>query len=733
MSTKQPEKLVLIDGNAIVHRAFHALPPLSAPGGKIVNAVFGFSSILLKMIKELKPTYIIATFDLAGPTFRHEKYEEYKAKRVKAPQELYDQIPMVQRVLDAIGIPVFTKQGFEADDIIGTLAHKAKKEKDLCIYIATGDMDTLQLVDDTVFVFTLRKGFNDTIVYDKKAVEERYGLRPDQLVDYRGLKGDPSDNIPGVPGVGEKTASTLIKEYGSLENLYNNIDDVPGKLGEKLKENKDQAFFSKQLSEIITDVDVEFDLSRARWREHVDLEKLNTVFAEFGFKSLQKRLAEINVGKEQASLLDSVPQENEEETLENYFIAHGMKDVYETIEKPLIPVLKDMQRWGIKIDLPKIKQLKGSTQATLAELESRIHALAGNTFNINSPSQLATVLYDKLGIAGKIRKTSGGARSTAAPELEKIRDAHPIINLVLQYRELQKLLTTYIEPFPDLVAKDGRIHTTYDQIGAATGRLSSKDPNLQNIPIRTPLGQEFRKAFIAEDGFELVSCDYSQIDLRMVAHIAHDKKMIEAFTKGEDIHTRTASEIFKVSPEKVTKDMRRQAKVLNFGVLYGMGSLGVARAAEVSREQGKEFIDRYFAEFTGVANYIERTKEQARKQGWVATMFGRRRDVPEIQSTMPQVQAAGERIAVNMPVQGAAADLIKLAMIKIYDLLKGNDDARMLLQIHDELVFEIKKNLVASITPKLKDIMENVYHFDVPIVVDVKSGPNWQEMKKLEY
>lgn len=717
-------KLVLIDGNALVHRAFHALPPLSSPSGKIVNAVFGFSSILLKMIKELKPEYIAATFDLAGPTFRHEQFEGYKAKRVKAPQELYDQIPMVKEVVAAMGIPIFEKQGYEADDLIGTLATRAKKEKDLQTVIMTGDMDTLQLVqNETVVVYTMRKGFNDTMIYDEKSVMERYGLAPRQLSDYRGLKGDPSDNIPGVPGVGEKTGGALIQKYGSLENLYEHIDEIEGKLGEKLRDNKDQAFFSKQLSQIVTDLEIDFSLDLARWRTHVDLERLTKLFGEYGFKSLTKRLTEINLGKQQGSLLDEAPAaEEQQESLEEHFKALGMSDIYEKFERPLTPVLHEMERWGIKVDTALLKELLSKTNAELTELETKIYKLAGTTFNINSPGQLGTVLFDTLKIEGKVRKTAGGARSTAAPVLEQLSEAHPIINLVLEYRELQKLKTTYIEPFPALVKADGRIHTTYDQLGASTGRLASRDPNLQNIPIRTTLGQEFRKAFIAEDGYELVSFDYSQIELRIVAHVAHDQKMIEAFRSGEDIHDRTA---------KLIGITRRQAKALNFGIIYGMGTMGFARNTGLDRATARAFIDAYLAEFSGVAKYMEDTKAQAHRDGYVETIFGRKRVIPEIKASMPQVQAAGERMAINMPIQGTAADLIKLAMIKIHEEIKNNPDIRMLLQVHDELVFEIKKSLIAGIAPKIKSIMENVYTFEVPIVVDVKKGHNWQEMTKL--
>ena len=720
MSTKQREKLVLIDGNALVHRAFHALPPtLVSSKGVLTNAVFGFSSILLKIIKDIKPEYIVATFDLVGPTFRHEQFDQYKAKRVKAPQELYDQIPLVKRIVEALGIPIFEKQGYEADDVIGTLATRAKKEKDVQTIIATGDMDTLQLVDDDkVVVFTMRKGFNDTIIYDEKTVMERYGLKPSQLADYRGLKGDPSDNIPGVPGVGEKTATKLIQEFGNLEALFAS-PNVP----EKIKIHKDAAFFSKQLSQIVCNLDIDFDLPKATWRNHVNIQKLEELFAEFGFKSLVKRLQEVNLGVQEILLPET--------DLEEQFAEQGNKKVYETIEKPLMPVLADMQKWGIKIDVPVLEALLKKTNQELGELESRIYKQAGMTFNINSPGQLATILYDKLELKGRVRKTAGGARSTAAPELEKLRDEHAIIDLIMQYRELQKLKTTYIEPFPLLVAPDGRIHTTYDQGGTTTGRLSSRDPNLQNIPIRTQLGQEFRKAFVAEPGYRLVSCDYSQIELRIVAHMAKDTKMILAFQNGEDIHTRTASEILNITPDSVTKEQRRQAKALNFGIIYGMGTMGFARATGLDHNRAREFIDAYLKEFSGVAAYMERTKQFANDRGYVETLFGRRRAIPELHSTMPQVQAAGERMAINMPIQGTAADLIKMAMIEIFKYLNSaykGGEARMLLQVHDELVFEIKKDLAAVVAPKLQKIMETVHTFSVPIVVDVKVGDNWAEM-----
>ncbi len=850
-------KLILIDGNALVHRAFHALPPLTSPKGVVTNAVFGFSSILIKTIKEMKPDYIAAAFDLKGPTFRHEKFAEYKIHREKAPQELYNQIPLVKEVLSAFGVPIYEKEGYEADDLIGTLVTKAKSKKDTQIIIATGDLDALQLVDgQKVVVFTLRKGVSDTVVYDEDAVFARYGLKPEQLNDYRGLKGDPSDNIPGVPGVGEKTAADLIQKFGSLEGLYGylekqearskkqakNMDgekEISEKLAEKLLADKDKAFFSKQLSTIITNLDIDFTPEKSEWRKKADFSKIETAFRDLGFSSLLKRLPEINLAQQagldlisdvqrtpdvaelefdpdlnniyvaepyDATLIKKVaanpraiiighdlkglfkfavkqnhhiknkifdtmiagyllnpdlrdydfskiyygefnelPSENPKNKpaylwkLKKHFWEKlksvGLIKVFENIEMPLVPVLAEMESYGIKIDTQALADLLKSTSKALVKLEEKIYKLAGADFNINSPQQLGEILYNKLQIKGRVRKTGGGALSTAAPELEKLREEHPIIDLILQYRELQKLKTTYIEPFPQLVSpEDGRIHTTYNQTGTGTGRLSSENPNLQNVPIKTELGQEFRKAFIAENGYQLVSFDYSQLELRIVAHIAQDKKMIEIFKRGEDIHTATAAEIFEVKSQDVSKEMRRQAKALNFGIIYGMGPLGFARSADVTTQRAREFITKYFADFSGVAKYMEETRAKAHKDGYVETIFGRRRPILDIYSTIPQVQAQAERMAINHPVQGTGADLMKLAMAGVYRCTHADftdDEARLLLQVHDELVFEIKTELVKKLAPTFKKIMESVYQLDIPLVVDVKYGQNWQEMQNI--
>lgn len=878
------KKLVLIDSNALVHRAFHALPPtLTSPSGVMTNAVYGFTSVLLKMFKDLKPDYIAATYDLAGPTFRHEEYEDYKAHREKAPDELYAQIPLTKEILRAFGIPIFEKQGFEADDLIGALSELGKKEKDLQVVIVTGDMDTLQLVDgNKVVVFTLRKGLTDTITYNEEEVIKRYGIKPEQVVDFKGLKGDPSDNIPGVPGVGEKTASGLIKEFGSMEEMYKKIEaqdkklKLSPKLLEKLIVNKDLAFFSKKLSTIVRNVDIDFKLEMADWKTNLDRENLEKTLKNFGFFSLVKRLNEIDLGSPNQALTFTEPEPvtaqdslfvqsktkeqiaktikvmsgakefifdisdesfvfvdnsspmgfslndlktaklwdefvsvfenpnilkighnlkpllkiffekgvhpkgihfdtkiaayllkpdrkdyelaemyrnefNDElmsgdeqkmsaiKRLREYFLERMKRDgvlkVFEEIEIPLLPVLAEVELVGIKIDEKSLAKLSKTVNEELGKLESEIYKHAGAEFNINSPKQLKEILFEKLNLKGKVRKTAKGALSTAAGELEKLAGEHVIIDLILKYRELQKLKTTYIEPFPGLIdKKTGRIHTTLNQTGTVTGRLSSQDPNLQNIPIRSEIGQEFRKAFISGPGYKLVSFDYSQLELRIAAHMSGDKKMISAFSRGEDIHTRTAAEIFGVPPESVTKDMRRQAKAMNFGLLYGMGIMGFQRASGVSRDRAKEFIDRYMAEFDGIARYMESMKVKARKDGFVETLYGRRRYLPEIKSGMFQLVAQAERMAINMPVQGTEGDFLRIAMVRVNDLIhqEYNDkDVKMLLQVHDELLFEIKESLIKKTAKDIRFILENIYKLDVPLTVDVKVGYNWQAMEDI--
>ncbi|MBU1102296.1 DNA polymerase I [Patescibacteria group bacterium] len=762
--------LVLIDGHALVHRAYHALPPLSTPKGELVNAVYGFVLILLKVLKELKPDYLVATFDLAGPTFRHKEFEDYKATRVKAPDELYAQIGRVKDVLHAFNVPIFEKEGYEADDIIGTLAEKVSrlktKNEKLKTIIVTGDLDTLQLIDENTNVYTLKKGVRDTVIYDEKAVKERYGLTPEQIADFKGLKGDPSDNIPGVPGVGEKTAAELLKQYGSMENLYKEIEKleirklktkkpkpktINQKLIEKLLEHKEQAFFSKYLATIKRDAPIKFNLREALAQDY-SREKVTNLFKELGFYSLVNRLAERETQKEPQELgLSNSDQSQKQkeskdaayEKIEQAREQGILSEKVYRLEKDLVPIIRQMEKNGIKIDLDYLKKTGEKVNGKISQLENKIYKAAGANFNINSPQQLSEILFERLKINTKgLKKTPGRVISTAAPELEKLKDRHEIIGLISDYRELMKLKTTYIDALPKLAAPDGRLHTSFDQLGTTTGRLSSRNPNLQNIPIKTELGREIRKAFVADKGFKLLSADYSQIELRVVASLADDKNMIAAFNSGQDIHVLTAAEVFEAAPEKVTSQMRQAAKVLNFGVIYGMSIHGFAQAAGIDFEKAKVFVKKYFEEFSGVARFIERTKDEAARNGYVQTLFGRKRFISEINSSAWNLRAAAERMAINMPVQGTAADLIKMAMVEINEKFhptgghpKGekmkNEKVKLLLQVHDELVFESPEGIILEAAREIKNIMENVYSLGVPLMVKIEAGDNWGELQEI--
>ena len=780
------KKIILIDANALIHRAFHALPPLKNPAGVVTNAVYGFSSTLLKMLKDLEPDYVIAAYDLPGPTFRHEAYEKYKIHRTKAPDELYSQIPYTKKVLESFGIPSYEVKSYEADDIIGSLTEKFKNEKDLKIIIVTGDLDTLQLVDGKkVVVYTMKRGLSDTLIYDEDMVKDRYGLKPNQLTDYRGLKGDPSDNIPGVPGIGDKTASELLKEHGSIENLYKKAKSgkVKESLSKKLLENEEQAMLSKELSIMVKNLKIEVDLKKAEWKKGFNRKEVENIFRELNFTSLIPRIPDLtpvlilplkekvepkksiidrekeNIKKIQiaAWLLNSELKEPSlEEIYFNEFgktISEGnyessiaklhealitkLKDaellkIYKEIEEPLIPILTEMESNGFKIDEKQIKKLDDFAKKEIKKLEEKIHKLAGVKFNISSTQQLSEVLFNRLLISGKIRKTPKGKLSTRATELEKLREIHPIIPLILEFRELQKLKTTYIEPFPKLVGKDGRIHTTFIQTGTVTGRLASQNPNLQNIPIKTELGQEFRKVFIAEKGYKLLSLDFSQIDLRIAAHIAKDEKMIEAFRRGIDIHTETAAEVFDVPLEKVSPKMRREAKALNFGIIYGMGVQGFARSAKIKQTEAKKFIEKYFEEFPKISEYMDRMRREAHEKGVVKNLLGRRRQLNEIYSSIPEMVRQAERMAMNFPIQSMTSDITKLAMIKIHDYIRKNyekGEIKMLLQVHDEIVLEAKESIVENSAKELRKIMESVYKLDALLVAEAKIGNNWYDLK----
>ncbi|MFA7208712.1 MAG: DNA polymerase I [Parcubacteria group bacterium] len=903
--SEKAKKLVVIDGNAIIHRSFHALPPLSTKSGELVNAVYGFASTLLSVIEKFQPDYILATFDLKEPTFRHKEYAEYKATRVKAPDELYAQIERVKELVRAFNIPIYEKEGFEADDVIGTIVTQSEKlGVDIENIIVTGDLDTLQLVTDKTKVYALRRGITDTVLYGYPEVMERFGLRPDQMIDYKSLRGDASDNIPGVKGIGEKTATELLKKYDTVEKVYENIAEIKGAVKDKLEKDKAQAFKSKWLATIVIDAPVELDLDKAVTREF-DRQAVVKFFQEMNFFSLIKRLpgqdglkgqtSDALSGSSRSDLggvkdfkfeliapekLDGFVEnlKNQEEisialktigekyfdstikgvaicyktgragymeyseknfeklkvvfeqdgikktgydlkydleVLEKYGIklkgidwdvmisayalnpggkvglenlvleelgeelegadkkgqlgleiesaediarkicrradyvfklknihqkkiqeisgqqqsGHNLENVFSKIEMPLVGILAGIEMNGIRLNKIIFAGISAKIEKRIESLEKSIFGLAGTDFNINSPRQVAEILFDTLKIpAGNIKKLKTGY-STASSELEKLRGEHKIIEKIEEYREIFKLKTTYLDTLPKLADENSRIHTTFNQAVAATGRLSSSDPNLQNIPIRTDVGQLLRTAFEAEKGFRLVSADYSQIDLRVVAHVSGDKNMIEAFTKGEDIHRATAAIINKVAPSQVTEKMRSKAKALNFGIIYGMGAFGFAASAGIDREEAKKFIAEYMEKFSGVAEYMRKTKEEAKKNLFVETPLGRRRYIPEINSANFQVQSGAERMAINMPIQGMAADIMKLAMIEAEKVVaEYADQARTVLQVHDELLFEVREEVAEDFMRKIKTAMEQVYRLKVPLVVDVEAGDNWGEI-----
>ncbi len=753
MEKKRKKTLVLLDAHAILHRAFHALPNFTSPKGEPTGALYGFTAFLLKVIRELKPDYIAACYDLPEPTFRKITYEQYKGKRPKMDDILVEQINRSRDILDVFKIPVYAEPGFEADDILGTIVEKnypsnagcefvkKSKNREPRIIIASGDLDTLQLVkDDDVVVYTLSKGIKEAVIYNEDKVKERYGFEPKLLPDFKGLKGDPSDNIIGVPGIGDKTGGELIQKFGTIENIYKILKKdktVLERAGIKprtiklLEENEEEAMFSKGLAEIRRDAPIKFSLKDCEWRKQFDVEKAKALFSDFGFRSLIQR---INGGEPPKNKNEKDRQErkSKEKELRDRFKGTVPDKLFKEVELPLAKILSEMQERGILLDIPYLAKLSKEYHKELSRLEKKIWSLAGKNFNINSPKQVSEILFEKLDLSAKgMKKTRGGARSTNISVLNKLKGAHPIVEEIIHYRELSKLVSTYIDALPNMVDKAGRLHTTFDQAGTSTGRISSKEPNLQNIPKRTELGKKIRKAFISDKGFKLASFDYSQIELRVAAILSGDKKMIEVFKRGGDIHTAVASEVFNVSPDKVTSEMRRRAKIINFGIIYGMGINALRANMGCSREEAKIFYEEYFKDFRGMADYVERVKEFARKNGYTKTMFGRKRYFPEINSPIEYIRKEAERMAVNAPIQGTAADIIKMAMVRIDDFLKKNGikaKARLLLQIHDELLFEIKNEDIERLIPQIAEIMEKVCKGDIPMEVNISLGKNWGDM-----
>lgn len=788
------KKLILLDTHAIIHRAYHALPEFMNSRGEPTGAIYGLATMLFKIVSELKPDYIVACYDLPKKTFRHEAYADYKAGRAKSDEELVLQLIKSREFFKALSIPVYECEGFEADDLLGTISEKTKKIKDLEIIIASGDMDTLQLVDgDKIKVYTLKKGINDTIIYNEKAVFDRFGFEPKYLPDYKGLRGDPSDNIIGVKGIGDKTATVLISKYKTIENLYKTIKKDETEIRELgiserilgiLKDGEDEALFSKTLATIRRDAPIDFIILDTKWSDQVDKDQVLKFFRDIEFKSLQNRFLnlfennsslsekDIDISKEEEKDVDPLKFKyaqialwllNSEKTNPNFDDIINYKDsnsfnkaydllvsdikkqnleyVYEEIEKPIIGIIENMEKNGILVDLVYLKNLSEKYHKELKIIEKKIWDLSGQEFNINSPKQLGEVLFDKLNLSKKgIKKSAGGSISTRESELEKLKEGNPIIEIILEYRELQKLLSTYIDTIPACVGVDGRLHANFIQTGTTTGRFASNNPNLQNIPTKTEKGKNIRNAFVAPSGYVLASFDYSQIELRVAALMSQDKFFIKAFNDGKDIHSSVAMKVFGVKEEDVTYDMRRRAKVINFGILYGMGVSALKENLGIDRKETQEFHDNYFKQFPTIASYLESIKEFARKNGYTETLFGRKRYFPAIKSPLPFMRAMAERMATNAPIQGTAtADIIKIGMKRVDDELskaKLSSDVRLILQVHDELIYEIKEDKIKEASLIIENTMKNVIPDEfmkgkesVPLLVSYCFGKNWGDLK----
>lgn len=791
-TTKRSEekRLVILDAHAIIHRAYHALPDFTGPSGEPTGALYGLFSMLLRIYQELSPDYIIAAFDLAGPTVRHEAYDNYKGTRTKTDDALVHQIKASRNVFKALSIPIYEREGFEADDIIATVVKKLEDDP-VEIIIASGDMDTMQLVrGKKVQVYTLKKGINDTILYDEEAVKERFGFSPEHIADYKGLRGDPSDNIKGVPGIGEKTASELIAKFGTIEGIYKALKKdrnalleagIKERIVKLLEEHEEDALFSKTIALLRDDAKIAFSLPKIEWMKQVQMKDVLAICGLHGFRTLRTRALALFGEREEEEereeedidpvlleeakvmvwLLSSEFTNPNMEDVLGYSGKETFKDAYEylrgeikktgrleevftKIEQPLVPLLMRMHERGVTIDEKVFKDLAKIYKKELAEIETKIYKLAGKEFNIASPKQLGDVLFDDLGLkvpgAKTQKKTATGQRSTKESELEKLKGEHPIIEAVLEYRGLAKLLSTYIETIPPLLDSEGKLHAQFLQYGAATGRMACANPNLQNIPIRTDRGRAIRHAFLPAKGYTLVSFDYSQVELRVAAILSGDEKLGAIFKNGRDVHQEVASAVFGVPFEQVDREMRRRAKIINFGILYGMGVNALKVQLGATLSEAHAFYEDYFNTFSTLAAYLESTKGYARKHGFTETLFGRRRQFPEMKSPLPYVRAQAERMAINAPIQGTQADIIKLAMVKVEETLaqrSESDDAHLLLQVHDELVYEIKTEKVLALGKEIKNIMESVLTEEqahgVPILTEAKAGKNWGESERIVF
>lgn len=865
------KKLLILDSNSILNRAFYGVRYLSAKDGTPTNAIYGFLNILLKLIKEQEPDYICAAFDVKAPTFRHKQYEGYKAQRKPMPEGLAAQMPLAKDVLRAMGVTILEKEGYEADDIIGTVARLCE-ESEISCFIATGDKDDLQLASDkTKVILTVTKsGYNETIIYDNKAVKEKYHVTPTEFIDVKALMGDPSDNIPGVKGVGEKTAMSLIEKHHSIEYIYENIDGIglKGAMLQKMKDGREMAFMSKELATINRNTPIEFNAEECvfdgfenngelyeilkRLELNSIIKKLDLsggdnvkenedIFKDFSYQVGDKNMisgdkvtvvldfdgdnissAAVGVGNnavvlneqddikelleddsiakvmfdvkeaivklngridiknisddtaiaaylvdpakneytieklaseyfgtviekpevKQLSLLDDVETDRSEylakcavalgvlnERIGDKIKENGQEKLYQEVELPLVTVLAHLEINGFLVDDNQLKEFADKLGEKIDALTNEIYMLAGEEFNINSPKQLGVILFEKLELK-PVKKTKTGY-ATNADVLEKLRDKHPIVNFIMEYRQLAKLKSTYCDGLTAVVNPNThRIHSVFTQTVTVTGRLSSTEPNLQNIPTRTELGREIRKMFVAKDGYVLVDADYSQIELRVLAHIANDETMINAFRNNEDIHAVTASQVLGIPLEDVTKEQRSSAKAVNFGIVYGIGEFSLAQDLHISVKEAKAYIESYLEKYHGVRNYMESIKEQAKKDGYVKTMLNRIRYIPELKSPNYNIRQFGERVALNTPIQGTAADIIKLAMVRVDNrLINEGLKSKLILQVHDELIVEAHKDEVNKVKQILSEEMQGAMELNVPLKVDMSTGHSWYDAK----
>ena len=764
--------LLLIDAYAMIYRAYYAFirAPRMNSRGENTSAIFGFVVTFEDLLKRLKPSHIAVAFDPAGPTFRHEAFEQYKAQRQETPEDIRWAVPRIKQILQAMNVPVLEVPGYEADDVIGTIAHKAEQEG-FEVYMATPDKDYGQLVTEHVFMYRPRHtgGFEKL---GPQEVCEKYGLQSQsQVIDLLGLMGDSSDNIPGCKGVGEKTAVQLLQQFGSIDNLLANTDQLKGALQRKIQEQVEEIRFSRFLATIKTDVPIEFDAQALVYQER-NWELLAPIYRELEFNSLLKQAPTAlkqpvpKVGKKikpQEATLDlfadmnpaiehTMKQTSEEDDSKARLVSYllnpevaynpdqpvnwealeadtSLWNLYQEVELPLSAILREMEQIGVRVDVPMLKQAEAKLNNELQTIEQQIYTSVGMTFNINSPKQVGEVLFDQLQLDDKAKKSKTGQYSTSEEVLLALKPKHPVVGLILEYRELKKLISTYISALPNYInPTTGKIHTTYNQTVTATGRLSSSNPNLQNLPIRSERGQLIRQAVIPDEGCLFLSADYSQIELRLMAHFSQDPHLVQAFLSGQDIHAATAAKIFNVSIEEVTKEQRRQAKTANFGIIYGISAFGLAQQLDCSRSEAKALIDGYFAAFPGVIDYIEKQKELARQQGYAVTLFGRKRYLPDILSHNATVRSFAERNAVNSPIQGTAADIIKMAMVTIHRRLKEEGlKAQMIMQVHDELNFNVPLNEVDKVREIVVSEMQHVVHLTVPLIADCGVGTNWLE------